>query len=237
MASKDKPRVFYDTEFIETVHTDWNNNRTSGSIELISIGMIGTTPMGEEFSYYAVREEAPLSEIYHNKFLRENILPHLPIKEADSGANSIDRTNPCVKPQWVIRNEVREFIRALSPDTSDRNSIELWADYAAHDHVVLSWLFGTMMDLPPFVPMFTHDVQAFHSLTGAPEALLRPATLGTEHNALNDAIQCKERYEAIKTWAIAQLHNVNSADPFVEPEEDPEGPALNTFPKATNNDW
>ncbi len=118
----------------------------------------------------------------------------------------------------MIRNEVREFIRALAPDPNDRNGIELWADYAAHDHVVLSHIFGGMMDLPLFMPMFTHDVQAFRSLTGAPESLFGPASPGSEHHALNDALQCKDRFDAVHDWAMDQLYNVNSADPFATSE-------------------
>lgn len=215
--------MFYDTEFIELTHSDWNQGTRTRSIELISIGMVGTTPMGEEFTYYAVREELPLSEVYHNQFLRDNVLPHLPlVNDPKVGPSYINREDPSVKPGWVIRNEVREFIRSLHPDPDSeeaRDGIELWADYAAYDHVVFAQIFGSMMDLPPFVPMFTHDIQAFRSLTGAPESLLRPAALGSEHNALNDAVRCMDRFDAIKGWTISQLHNINSADPFVEPEE------------------
>lgn len=214
MTRTDKPRIFYDTEFIERRGTDWGTGQVSSGIDLISIGMVGVSESGVVSTYYAVREELPLAEIYHNPFLRDNILPHLPIKEATSGANSIDREDPCVKPQWVIRNEVREFIRALSPNEEDRNAIELWADYAAHDHVVLSGLFGPMVDLPPFIPMFSHDIQVFRSLTNAPEELLKQSSMGSEHHALNDAYQCKDRFDAIHAWTIDQLFNANSADPF-----------------------
>lgn len=219
MTRTDKPRIFYDTEFIEMRGSDWGTGQVSSAIELISIGMVGVSESGVVSTYYAVREDLPVSEVYHNKFLRDNVLPHLPMTEPAQGGTHVDRQNPSVKPQWVIRNEVREFIRALTPNEEDRNAIEMWADYAAYDHVVLAKLFGSMMDLPPFVPMFSHDIQVFRSLTNAPEEILKQASMGSEHHALNDAYQCKDRFDAIHAWTIDQLFNANSADPFAEPGE------------------
>lgn len=223
MTRIDKPRIFYDTEFIEMRGTDWGTGQVNSAIELISIGMVGVSESGMVSNYYAVREEAPIAEIYHNKFLRDSVLPHLPMTEPAQGGTHINREDPSVKPQWVIRNEVREFIRALSPNEEDRNAIELWADYAAYDHVVLAKLFGAMTDLPPFIPMFSHDIQVFRSLTNAPEELMKQPSLGSEHHALNDAYQCKDRFDAIHAWTIDQLMNANSADPFAEPEAPNEG--------------
>lgn len=37
--------------------------------------------------------------------------------------------------------------------------VQLWADYCAYDHVVFAWIFGRMMDLPSYMPMYTNDLQ------------------------------------------------------------------------------
>ena len=37
--------------------------------------------------------------------------------------------------------------------------MELWAYYSAYDHVVLSWIFGLMIKLPSYFPMYTNDLE------------------------------------------------------------------------------
>lgn len=39
----------------------------------------------------------------------------------------------------------------------DRKSIELWGHFGAYDHVLLCQTFGSMVQLPEPIPMWTHD--------------------------------------------------------------------------------
>lgn len=173
-------RVFYDTEFLE-------NGRT---IDLISIGMVSDD--GRE--YYAVNAAAPMDRIRTEPWLMANVVPHLPLTPesqpalerylANSIANhreawsvELDVTRPAVKEPEEIADGVRDFLQAI-------DDVELWAWYAAYDHVVLAQLFGRMIDLPPGIPMWTNDLrQECHRLGNPP---MPPQQTG-EHNALADA--------------------------------------------------
>jgi 3' exoribonuclease, RNase T-like len=168
-------RIFYDTEFIED---GW-------LIGLISIGMVRED--GAE--YYAVNLDADWLKIANNNWLCENVVPSLPLREpvrlASAGPArfrfAIDRDSSSVKRKQVIADEVRDFILA-APDP------QLWAWYAAYDHVALCQLWGRMIDLPDGVPMWTNDLKQEAERLGSPRM---PEQESGEHNALADARHVK----------------------------------------------
>ena len=185
-------RIYYDTEFLEDGHT----------VELISIGMVAE----DGCELYAVNEEinaGPLHDrICKHRWLMENVVPSLPLRKSNghgkhsSGVNAysgyffLDLDDNTVMPLRMIRNQVREFIQA-TPD------VELWAWYAAYDHVALAQLFGRMIDLPDGVPMWTNDLrQEVHRL-GNPEL---PEQADGVHNALADA-----RHNLVLVQHLAEL--------------------------------
>lgn len=161
-------RIYYDTEFLEDGRT----------IELISIALVATD--GRE--YYAVNANMPVIEIALHDWLMANVVPSLPTtggKPVPGSTNplGLDWTSPLIKPHHVIEEEVSEFIFAtLKP--------ELWAWYGAYDHVVLSQLWGRMIDHPPWVPMWTNDLKQEWARLGRPEM---PEQAEGVHNALADA--------------------------------------------------
>ncbi|MCW2915518.1 MAG: hypothetical protein JWN52_3586 [Actinomycetia bacterium] len=178
-------RYFFDTEFLEDGRT----------IDLISIGIVCED--GRE--YYAVNSEAPWDRIKEHRWLMANVWPGLPLHGQKEGLVSvgggnhevrlttpgvIDTSDSCVKPRWVIANEVRDFLLA-APDV-----IDLWADYGAYDHVVLCQMYGSMMRLPKGFPMFTHDIQQEASRLGLTDEDL-PQQADGHHNALADARHAK----------------------------------------------
>jgi hypothetical protein len=174
-------RVYYDTEFLEDGRT----------IELISIGMVAED--GREL--YAVNEEigtGPLHDrICKNQWLMENVIPSLPLSTSGGklghGSLSASRgyrgffhlalDGNTVMPRRMIRNAVRDFLQA-TPD------VELWAWYAAYDHVALAQLFGRMLDLPDGVPMWTNDLRQESHRLGNRDL---PERADGAHNALADA--------------------------------------------------
>lgn len=169
-----QPVYAYDTEFVDDGHT----------IELISIGIVCED--GRE--YYAVNSDMPYERIKTDDWLCRNVVPHLPLGgnpptvERHSNPSSgyywsLDMKSPLVKPKWVIANEVREFLLAVDPP-------QLWANYAAYDHVALAQLWGPMIRLPKGLPMWTHDIQ---QLIEAMPGFEVPEQAGDEHNALADA--------------------------------------------------
>lgn len=174
-------KYFYDTEFLEDGRT----------VELISIGIVADD--GRE--YYAVNADMPVDRISQHAWLMENVVPTLPMKRPEPRALlgvdkksrtqlSVDRTSGVVKPRWVIANEVRAFLL--------RDGVpELWADYCAHDHVVLCQLWGRMIDLPPGIPMWTHELEQLWESAGKPQ---RPVQESGQHNALEDARWNRELY-------------------------------------------
>lgn len=168
-------RVFYDTEFIDT----------GSVIDLISIGIVAED--GRE--YYAVSSEFDRWAAGTNKWLLENVLPSLPTtwdmfwvpRQNDTDTTlvlpGLDLNHPDVKTRAEIAQEVSAFI-ADTPDP------QLWAWYAAYDHVVLAQLFGRMTQLPAHVPMFTNDLKQECVRLGDPQV---PQQESGQHNALEDA--------------------------------------------------
>lgn len=180
-------RFFYDCEFLEDGVT----------IDLISIGIVAED--GHE--YYAVASDAPWDRIKRHPWLMRNVVPSLPGSRIDTPIGvprdqpedakpgqewfwQLDLTDSCVKPKWVIANEVRDFI--LGTDPEQLPDVELWASYGAYDHVCLAQLWGRMIDLPEGIPMYTRDLKQECDRLGNPAV---PEQAEGEHNALADARQ------------------------------------------------
>jgi hypothetical protein len=180
-------RTYYDLEFLEDGRT----------IEPISIGMVRED--GREL--YLINEDAPLYRIMEHPWLMDNVVPHLPvaIHQGKAGRRwpTWDGSHPdavLLAPHAEIGRLVREFIGG-----EDRDDNELWAWYGAYDHVALCQLWGRMIDLPPNVPMFTHDLKQLVGNARVPE---QPTGL---HNALEDA-----RHNAfVHRWWEAQNQRLN----------------------------
>ena len=181
-------RFYYDTEFIEDGRT----------IDLISIGIIA----GDGREYYAINREAAdgslARRIRGHDWLMANVIPALPQPHGDWKTHMpqrwlFNRLDEAVQPLDTIAEQVRDFL------LSDGEP-ELWAWYAAYDHVALAQLWGPMCDMPEGLPYWTNDLKQEHSRLGEPEL---PAQTGTAHNALDDARWSKEaaavlRHEAAK---------------------------------------
>lgn len=196
----------YDTEFLEDGET----------IELISIG-IACEDGREYYAVNADFRMERITGEPKREWLIRNVLPHLPISSRHQldeyiahQANlypkpsmkfvALDREDTLVKPKWVIANEVRDFLLAtvVPAVPSDVDGVdgepahgfpELWAYYAAYDHVALAQLWGPMSKLPAGIPMFTNDLMQLisHMNLGAFPGTQLPAQAGDEHHALADA--------------------------------------------------
>jgi hypothetical protein len=148
-------RYFYDCEFIEDGRL----------IDLVSIGVVDEH--GRE--YYAVSTEFDDSRAV--PWVRRNVLDKLP-SPADQAWRSRDR----------IREELLDFLtEPLRSGSADE--LELWAWYAAYDHVALAQLWGSMPALPREIPRFTKDLRQLWDDAGRPTL---PVVEG-RHDALVDA--------------------------------------------------
>lgn len=164
-------KIMYDTEFLET--------GSANPILFISIGMVRED--GAE--YYAVNGSISYGwqrVIRDDPWLGPNVWAHLPHATSDDHDEVIDDEHPDVKRVGLIGNEVSEF---CAEGLAVGERAELWAYYAAYDHVVLAQLFGRMVDLPLHMPMYTHDIVQ----EADRQDVQLPGALGDEHHALADA--------------------------------------------------
>jgi hypothetical protein len=150
------------------------------TINFISIGIVRE----DGVTYYAVNADADWDRIHENSWLMANVVQQLPPKAT-------------WKPKTVIADEVRAFLLGSSRP-------ELWAWFASYDHVVLSQLFGRMLDLPTGIPMFTNDLRSLIDLAGIRK--LPEQTVGN-HDALEDAKHLKVRFDY-----VAEQMSINSIE-------------------------
>lgn len=172
-------KYFYDCEFLEDGRT----------IELLSIGIVAED--GREF--YAVRRDAPWRTVRKHQWLMEHVVPTLSPPRGDRQFHMpkrwlVDYANPEVLPKSSIAGLVRDFLLAEDGEP------ELWAWYAAYDHVCLMQLWGPMIVKPANIPMYTRDLKQECDRQGSPELPEQPAG---EHNALDDARHNVERARAL----------------------------------------
>ncbi len=128
---------------------------------MVSIGVVAQD--GREF--YAVSTEFDPETA--GPWVRRNVLGKLP---------------PPADPSWRsrrrIRDELLDFL--LEPGLP----VELWAWYAAYDHVVLAQLWGAMPALPSQLPRLTREIRQYWESAGSPPI---PGPGTDRHDALADA--------------------------------------------------
>lgn len=176
-------RYWLDTEFIEA-----GRDRP---LQLISIGIVAED--GREF--YA---ETRLGVDYYagncNEWVQENVLPHLQLQQSER-RGYLFQTPPAVGPQLIIGHpdEIGDAIVMFVVGDEDPRFYAWYADY---DWVVFCQLFGTMMDLPHGFPMYCRDVKQLADLLGFGELPSLPDQ--TEHHALDDARDCRVKWDFIR---------------------------------------
>ena len=171
-------RYFYDCEFIDDGVT----------VDLISIGIVAEN--GDD--YYSINCDAPWRRIAKHQWLVDNVVNSLPRIEGTTWSKltnplSIDFDHPSVQSKSAIANQVKNFLlRDEDP--------ELWAWYAAYDHVCLAQLWGPMSNLPAGIPKWTNDLKQECVRQGNPAL---PVQAVGEHNALDDA-----RHNLVRAQAL-----------------------------------
>lgn len=192
-------RVAIDTEFIERGHQH--------PIDLVSIGLVDVDG-GDE--YYAVSAEFDQTALLGDPWLWRNVAGHLPWNWVPSERYTtgstvqlypagLDLEHPAVKRRDRIAVEVAEFLLAGG------GPVQTWADHSAHDHVVMSQLWGRMVDMPAGVPWRTHDIRQYADMLGCEASL--PRQEGVEHHALADAhyvASCLRYLDRVVTAAHVQ---------------------------------
>jgi hypothetical protein len=168
-----KIKIYYDCEFLE--------RGPNHPIELISIGMIKEN--GEK--YYAIIDKFVQIHERSHQWLKDNVFPHLfPQLSEENVEEGLAIIKKLVRSITQIKKDIIKFVG---------NDIPVWYGYySAYDHVVLSQIFGKMIDLPEKWPMYTIDLKQYIDLLGNPDI---PEQDSMEHNALNDAMWNKKLHE------------------------------------------
>lgn len=92
----------------------------------------------------------------------------------------------------TMKNKILEFI---NPGPS--KNTKLYGYYSAYDHVCLCQLFGTMNDLPEYMPMYTIDLKQLLDYFNDDIDNLNIKN-NSEHNALSDAKFNLELFKCLK---------------------------------------
>lgn len=162
-------RYFYDCEFIEDGRV----------IDLVSIGVVDEH--GREF--YAVSTEFDGSRAL--PWVRRHVLGKLP-----------SPGDPAWRSRQQIRDDLYRFLVApLRAGLDGSTGMELWAWYAAYDHVALAQLWGAMPALPREIPRYTKDLRQRWDDLGRPPL---PAAAASRHDALVDARHNLARWHAMQ---------------------------------------
>lgn len=173
--------VYYDTEFHDTETV----------IDLISIGMV----CGDR-ELYAVNANMDQHAVRNQPWLRRNVWSQLPTITPKPGYRGgheprLDTEHPDVRPK-------RQIARMVSAFLAEVDDPQLWAYYSAYDHVVLSQLFGRMIDLPEHIPMQTDCLKQEAKRLGNP---VLPVQMTPEHHALNDAYHDRHIHDFLRKLA------------------------------------
>lgn len=164
-------KYFYDFEFLDT----------GREVLPISVGVVAED--GREF--YAVWNDA-LEVCSMDKWLWENVAPHLPLNPEDS--RLLDMTTTSVMSAKEIKDSIYNFFN----ETGD--SVELWGWFVSYDHLVLSQIWGKMIDVPAPIPQFSNDIRSLVSWYGIKKY---PSQASGHHNALADARHNKVVFDYI----------------------------------------
>jgi hypothetical protein len=157
------PRYYLDTEFID----DGNASK----LELISIGIVCDD--GREL--YLVSNEFKLEDC--GDWLRENVLNQLPPRP-----HHPDRSGP-----WRTRAEIADAIRDFVIDPGNDVKPEFWAFFASYDWVLMTQLFGRMINLPPHFPWLVNDLKVWAKHMGYTGKFKELLPNSGHHDALADA--------------------------------------------------
>jgi hypothetical protein len=160
-------RYWYDWEFDEST--------IPGKIMPISVGMVDDAGR----TIYLINQDyiTQVQQGYLNpsQWLQDNVLAHITEQDYLFHGCREEQLGPIL--QMFIANE---------NTIVSRDEVELWAYYAAYDHVVLAQRFGTMLDLPEPIPMNTLDIKQSMSEVGITREQIGFDPI-VEHHPVEDA--------------------------------------------------
>lgn len=175
-------RFFYDTEFHEDGRT----------IDLLSFGMVCDTSTEE---FYHVNLDANWVAAFNNDWIRTNVMNSIPhaIYPMPSGID-VELTEGY--PVAITRQSMAmELVNYVESNLPANHVPEFWAYYGDYDHVAMAQMYGRMLDLPAFFPMYTMDIKQLAIMKGVSgEPINSEGSELIQHNALGDARHNREMF-------------------------------------------
>lgn len=147
-----------------------------GTLQLISIGMVAE----DNQTYYGISKD--FDPWLANEWVKKNVLGKL------ERADELPR-----KSTFDLGRDILAFMQKYPQPW------ELWGYFAAYDHVLLCWCFGSMIELPQGLPMFTRDIMQWAAHLGFPKL---PVQETGAHNALADAKWHKQMYDHLDSLIV-----------------------------------
>lgn len=164
---------------------DWEFDENGITINPISLGIVAEDGrelylINEDYmANWDEQDQTNLDSRY--EWLKRNVLDYIDLEERDQYA----------LPYLDMADAVLKFI-SKDGEITERKNIELWGHFAAYDHVCLAQLWGSMINLPKPIPMYTNDDMTIRWDNDPP---WRDCTEYPEHHALYDAKFQKLQWE------------------------------------------
>jgi hypothetical protein len=188
-------RYWYDFEFVE--------RGPHYPIVPVSLGMVSE----DDRELYLQFTDGLMIAMEH-PWVRENVVPKLTHLIVGSGAlypipqvvSRADGPSP-----WVSQQEAQDRLLEFC-DPNKYGKPEFWGYYCAYDHVLLSQIFGVMVNLPKGWPMYTLDikqVQKLRSVISEQDIIWPESDPENEHNALADAREIRMRWDLLFPHGIS----------------------------------
>lgn len=195
-------RIVYDTEFIDDGLT----------ITPLSIAMRRPS---DGATLYAVNDSLEaMARAAERAWLRDYVLRWLPVEVELRANNATGEINAHVQwdedhPDYENVRAIEEIAEMVEDFVLARPDPQLWAYYAAYDHVFLAQLFGPMVELPDGFPMYTLDLKQLAVSLGDPKLPELPDEIVTkeygsirrEHDARYDAHEEEWRLNYLDRFA------------------------------------
>jgi len=202
--------------FREPIFHHWHLVENGRRTQPLSVGMVSA-----KGSFYAVFENAEtVRDGFANPFVREKVLPHLPIHCDDfsnresSWAWDLEHAEAgFLMSRPEIAKGVEEFLRL-------HENPDLISWLGGYDHMCFAQLFGRMTELPPDFPKHTDDIETFRKLLGYPRVVVE--RWGTQYHALDDARYYREVWNYLMRYAEClglKLGKLPFIDRYSCPEE------------------
>lgn len=181
MLVKNTTPIFYDCEFEVKNH---------GQIIIpISIAFCQLNEFGKKL--YLINSEYDWNKT-ENQWLKENVKPTIDYIKTNGNVNYLSddvKSNlymdVCGLDKW--KKYIDYYLKSFN------KQIQLWGYFCQFDHVVLSSIYGNMVDFPPYLNMYSCDIQQLlfmYDLTS--EQLIKNNQ--HEHDCLADACWTRDLF-------------------------------------------